>query len=450
MTNAAAQLESQPETVAATEALSEPLALRQQVAERLAAHRARRGYSAPTSESGAASRTARTHPRGRHAALAGVIQERYAQSQSYRSFLAAEAERSVRQAEAIAEVATINARAISNAQQQILADLEHWDLPTEPASELPASLQAATTPSLPEAVPQAYTVRLAESLRSSATPSPARREVPDEIDVEECSALDDEILFRQDPSFETGTITPLPLSANLIEFPRQLIAARKARPRLAEGPLRDSASSDPSQLRIFEVDPASYTTAPAPIADDAAPEWSSILLPPQPATEYSASSHLVDHLAGQPVFSPTLVPQVAPIHRRLIAAMVDGMLVVTTGTAAGAVFIETIARLTHTPRALHTTPPIAALIAAGALVLLGLTYLILFFTYAESTPGMRYARIALCTFSDENPSRKAMRRRILHLALAALPCGIGLLWAFVDEDFLSWHDRLSRMYQRSY
>lgn len=63
---------------------------------------------------------------------------------------------------------------------------------------------------------------------------------------------------------------------------------------------------------------------------------------------------------------------------------------------------------------------------------------------------MRYARIGLCTLDDNNPTRSAMRRRILATILAACPLGIGFLWAWFDDDGLGWHDRISRMYQRSY
>jgi hypothetical protein len=63
---------------------------------------------------------------------------------------------------------------------------------------------------------------------------------------------------------------------------------------------------------------------------------------------------------------------------------------------------------------------------------------------------MRCARIALCTFADENPTRPAMRRRILAILLSACPLGLGFLWAAIDEDRLAWHDLISRMYQRSY
>jgi hypothetical protein len=63
---------------------------------------------------------------------------------------------------------------------------------------------------------------------------------------------------------------------------------------------------------------------------------------------------------------------------------------------------------------------------------------------------MRYARIGLCTFSDENPTRSQMRRRTWAILLSACPLGIGFFWALVDDDRLGWHDRISRMYQRSY
>jgi len=95
---------------------------------------------------------------------------------------------------------------------------------------------------------------------------------------------------------------------------------------------------------------------------------------------------------------------------------------------------------------LHQLP--AAVAVAGLILLL--LYQALFFYFSTATPGMCSARIALCTFDDENPTRKAMRRRILAVLLSACPLGLGFLWAALDEDRLAWHDRISRMYQRSY
>jgi hypothetical protein len=93
------------------------------------------------------------------------------------------------------------------------------------------------------------------------------------------------------------------------------------------------------------------------------------------------------------------------------------------------------------------TAVISAAVVLGVLTLL---YHLLFFTLSDSTPGMRYARIGLCTFGDENPTRSAMRRRLFAMILSACPVGIGFLWACLDDERLGWHDRISRMYQRSY
>jgi uncharacterized RDD family membrane protein YckC len=219
---------------------------------------------------------------------------------------------------------------------------------------------------------------------------------------------------------EPGCAEVAPLAVSLIEFPRELIASRKARPRLAEGPLREPAEA------LVE------TRSPAIVMESVAVEWAPIRLD-DPVAEPMAS----DRLHAQAVQLKT-----APLEDRLMAGIFDLALVV----AAFAVFVLVFVSCTTHP------PSGKAAILAGGLVLAGfcLLYQYLFFKFAEGTPGMRYARIALCTFEDENPTRKAMCRRVLFLPLSAAPLGLGFLWACFDSDRLGWHDRLSRIYQRSY
>ncbi len=133
----------------------------------------------------------------------------------------------------------------------------------------------------------------------------------------------------------------------------------------------------------------------------------------------------------------------ARLSDRLLAAVVDGALV-TLALVAAAVVV--IASTSHPP-----TGRIALIASGCGLLLFGLLYQFLFLSYAEEgTLGMRYARIALCTFDDDNPSVDQMRQRIPALLLAALPAGLGLLWAIFDKDHLGWHDRMTRTYQRKY
>ena len=437
-----AQLEIRPLDESPAETEAAPFALREQVAERLAAHRSRRAR--PANEGTAVPHLAAPTPaKARAARIAAAVTERYAHSQSYRDFLAAEAERAIHEAEAAAEVAARSARAVVEAQNQLLFELDQFNNgATEPAPE-PA---LAPPVEADAAIPQApLTVRYAEEVEHHPAPLAnahavyPREPIYQPIDENEAADLDEEIAFRQSPIFED----PAEIPANLIEFPRQLVATRKARPRLAEGPLREDAdhATDAAQLRIFEVEATQISTAPA--IEAAAPEWSSILLSALPAAAPVATP--------EAPLATVHVPQTAPFSLRIMAAIVDAC-IVAAGLlgfiAATAITIQKLApAASATP---HLTPQVAAIGLAGAFIVFTLLYQFVFFTFSESTLGMRYARIALCTFADDNPSRSAMRRRIFASVLAACPLGLGFLWACLDEDSLGWHDRISRMYQRSY
>jgi uncharacterized RDD family membrane protein YckC len=283
------------------------------------------------------------------------------------------------------------------------------------------------------------------------------------VDPSETLFLDEEIAFRQAPVFEPVEPT-VEIPANLIEFPRQLVAPRRARPRLAEGPLREEGETqhEASQLRIFEVEAEQISSAP--VVEAVAPEWTSILLDAQPrgaaALEYGAVNKAIDYSPADPLAAQHLKPtaetrhlyavpfEVAPLGLRAMSAAVDCCAVL----AAFLIFIAgVVLTASHfAPSGLHISLPSAALAAAATLIVLGLLYQLLFFTLSNATPGMRYARIGLCSFSDDNPTRSEMRRRIFALVLSAAPLGLGLLWSLLDDDRLSWHDRTSRMYQRSY
>ncbi|HEX2917934.1 MAG TPA: RDD family protein [Edaphobacter sp.] len=486
------KLDTEDGAIVTAEAAPEAHALRQQVAERLAAHRSRRPRGSEQIEPQAA------NPRQRASKIAAAVAERYAQTKSYQAYLAEEAERAVREAEeaarqaqAAAEIAARNAEAMAKAQYELLTELEEYRQP-EPTVDArqhaptPASQRTRAqwtveepelefeTPAAP-AEPPLYTVRHVADLRLPAQNesavlrrSQSEAEVEEAVDPTDAYSLDEEIVFRQDPVFEPVE-PPTPIPGNIIEFPRELIAPRKARPRLAEGPLLDEpVHSDPSLLRIFEVEAEQISNEPA--LDAAAPEWTSILLDahPRQAGSYGVqaqrpsaayaeasyapenNSYAAQHLQLSPetehLYSTPL--EVAPVSLRLMSAMVDLCIVIAAFVVFAGVAVKTTSHLI--PGGIQMGVPTAAISTAGSIVLLGLLYQILFFTFSDATPGMRYARIGLCTMTDENPTRAAMRRRILALVLSSASLGMGVLWALLDDERLGWHDRISRMYQRSY
>ena len=453
-------------------------ALREAAAARVAAHRSKRaGAEAMETAREEAllqeqARMARESRRGA-AKVRDAVRARYEQTQSYREFLAVEAERAMQQARAEAEVAARNAKAIADAQMQLLEELKQeesaafferaaeptmgpaivaepaieWAEPRIAVVEEPAAERFAESGDLfaePEAPVRevstgGLTVRLYEdvSLPAVSSMKAGPRAFADEVAREELEELEQEIAFRRAPEFVDHILETLPLPANLIEFPRELVAPRKARPRLAEGPLREEGAPEP-QLRIFEVEPEQISTEPTVTEEIVAegPVWQGMLLDgPQVRTA----------VAEREVAATTGPVDLAPISRRVMAGMVDGCCI-----AAALVGFATVAAYVSGPRLQAMSKPMLAGAAMFTFAIAALLYQLLFFWLNEATPGMRYARIGLCTFAEANPTRKQMRRRVLAQMLAVGPLGLGVIWAWLDDDRLAWHDRISRMYQRIY
>ena len=310
-------------------------------------------------------------------------------------------------------------------------------------TETPRRAKAA--PAHREPDPQPYQPEL---IRYSVSPDslPAPRYAPAEARVPTHARAQASVMI-EDP-IEDALVEPTsPLPARVIEFPRELVAPRKARPRLALGPLLEEETrdvqapaaqaalfGDSGELRILEADPE---PAPGRVARAEAivPEWHSIHLDnEEPMRESQA--------AAPTAFAADLPLHVAPIQDRVMSGVVDVALTLIAFLAFVLVF------------ALCTThPPTGKVALAGAgatLLAMWVLYQFIFFSLLSATPGMRYARIALCTFDDENPTQGAMRGRIAALLLSALPLGLGFIWAMFDEDGLSWHDRITQTYQRSY
>jgi hypothetical protein len=459
-------------------------ALRQLAAERLAAHRSRRavaeGREAQAKREQAEAQAAIRLQARRDAAFAEghpdvsrvreTVAARYQQSLSYGDYLAAEAQRATSQAQAEAEVAARNAKAVAAVQRQLLEEIELWnqaapgaspealfdELPVleivEPREEMSARGAANSAEGqrakirvreepMAQFTSAQLKVRLHEEVERTAPTETFR--VPsarDAVAAEEMAELDDEIEFRLAPEFDDLVLGTQAIPANIIEFPRQLVASRKARPRLAEGPLLADGTPEP-QLRIFEVEQAQISAEPEMTAMAEAPEWQGLLLGAGTTTE--ASAQISRQLEAQLQLDQQLY--VAPVARRMLSVTVDG-LCIAAGLASFSAVVVKIAG-----EALRATPrPLLGGAAAGVFVLFAVIYQLLFFTLNDATPGMRATRLAFCTFREKNPTRKAIRRRMVSTALAACPLGLGLAWMLLDDDRLGWHDRMSRMYLRSY
>ena len=402
---------------------------KQEVNRRLAEHKNRKGISVIDHDAG----DGQPGPGStRAAAAAARVAARYAKAPSYSEMQSLEARAVLRVAEA-ATRAAIEAQAAAHAVlDHIESAADHRE--TETNSPAPGWRRWEDTP---QSEVETESVGRVEIRWEQDMPS-----LPPEQDMHAAgntSQVGSHPRFDE-YEYETGIYEAVdaaqPIPANLIEFPREIIATRRMRPRLAES---SSGDADSPQLSIFEVDPNTISTEPMGHAASEEAEslwtgssWQEIKLDEQPQTQPLADYYNLtpdEHKLYQ-----------APFGRRMMATMVDAALIV--GMVCGTAYLIT-SNIDHLPG-----KHVFEICAAVALLGFAALYEWFFLTFAKVTPGMRYAQLSLCTFEEEIPTRAQIKGRLKAMLISVLPVGLGMLWSVFDEDQMSWHDRLSKTYLR--
>lgn len=130
-------------------------------------------------------------------------------------------------------------------------------------------------------------------------------------------------------------------------------------------------------------------------------------------------------------------PVALPVHR-LMAAAADASLI---GIALGmfmAIFYLAGGRLVFTKSSL--------LLFAGVIGGVVFLYRMLWCLGSGDTPGMRFAGLRLVDFDGRRPAREQRTIRLAASMLSIVSAGLGLVWALVDEESLTWHDHISKTF----
>ena len=408
---------------------------KQEVHRRVAAHNSRRGLNPAEREMPA---EARHGSSSRAAQVAARVAARYAKTPSYSQLQAAEARTAVRAAEIATEVA-LEAQAAARA---VLAGLESAgnaesgrddDIPAAGSVNSRPSAQSSQRPPIEFHLEPGTAVRPERTAKAKHSRQQSEVEVFPSL-VEQwwqSDPLPSDPLGARELDRIEAALSEVPIHANLIEFPREQADTRNARPRIADTSHSTQGDAAP-QLSIFEVDPATVSSVARELpVHSGTSQWSGIELEAHPLDDVEPQSEPATE-AGK--------IELASFSRRLMAAVVDGALIVGACVAAALLAAYNMDQL--------PSPRLIELGSAAALFVMALLYQALFFTMGDGTPGMKYARISLCTFDDQSPSRAQLHGRLGAMLLSVLPLGLGLAWAIFDEDHLSWHDRLSKTYQR--
>ena len=413
---------------------------------RLAEHKTRKGIAVVDQDS---AEEAQTSTNSRAAAAAARVAARYAKTPSYSEMQAAEARGALRAAEAAT-------RAALEAQAAAQAVLDHIESEGDQAvdvvyeehgraaesSRIAESVRTAEVSSPEKRVKQADSAKRNEAANRRTETATAGLEIRWEADMPVRHAQH-QMRAERAENWESepdgaemyeAVEAAQPIVANLIEFPREIIATRRMRPRITEAFVD---ADEPQQLSIFEVEPNSISTEPMGAAAMTAEEptwigssWQQIELEDHPQA-------LPDYYAIAPD-APKLYQ--APFSRRMMATMVDAALILCLvwGTA-----YLVASHFDHLP-SLRISETLGVIATLGFAAL----YEWFFLTVAKVTPGMRYAQLSLCTFDEEVPTAAQVKGRMKAMLISVLPAGLGVVWSIFDEDQMSWHDRLSKTYLR--
>ena len=130
-------------------------------------------------------------------------------------------------------------------------------------------------------------------------------------------------------------------------------------------------------------------------------------------------------------------PVALPTHRLLAAAVDAGIVLVGIGLFL-AVFLLSGGEMSLTKSSIP--------IFAAALALVTLFYRLLWSVANTDTPGMRFAGLRLVDFDGRKPGLEQRRLRQIASVLSLLSAGLGIVWALVDEESLTWHDHISKTF----
>jgi uncharacterized RDD family membrane protein YckC len=221
--------------------------------------------------------------------------------------------------------------------------------------------------------------------------------------------------FSQSVAAEIVALQPTPVPG---PEPRILLETTA---RVLEFPRPEPPPVDPNQLAEPVLDRPRIVEAPE-------------LLPAPPAMGgILIESHRDPEPERRPGFDVPL--QSSPLGRRVWAGTVDFLLIAIAVAAFGYIFL----------RINSVIPPWQkqAQFAATLLAMLWPAYQYAFLVFSGNTPGLRLAKLKIQRF-DGTPAPRSLRRwRVLASFLSAASLGLGYAWCFLDEDQLSWHDRIT-------
>jgi len=125
------------------------------------------------------------------------------------------------------------------------------------------------------------------------------------------------------------------------------------------------------------------------------------------------------------------------VHRMMAAAVDGSMIAIAVGLFL-MIFYLSGGRIVFSKQTM--------LLAAAVIGSVSLVYRLLWCLGNGDTPGMHFAGLRLVNFDGRAPQREQRLYRLAASVLSIASAGLGLVWALVDEESLTWHDHISKTF----
>jgi uncharacterized RDD family membrane protein YckC len=242
------------------------------------------------------------------------------------------------------------------------------------------------------------------------------------------------------PSLQLEFEPPPPRERRIAEFEPDLPAEPSAHLEIPQARAVPGLISLESTARVIEFPriappPARLDELAEPVLDKPRIVEAPALVPPPPAL----GGILIEETQEQepdrrPGFDMPL--QSAPLSRRALAGILDLLVVSCALALFGYVFVRLNGPMPQ--------PKLAIQLAGALLAIFWPAYQCSFLVFTGTTPGLRLTRLAVTHFDGTPVSRNLRRWRVLASLLSCASLGLGYAWCYLDEDQLSWHDRITK------
>lgn len=212
--------------------------------------------------------------------------------------------------------------------------------------------------------------------------------------------------------------------------PAPVVADEDAR-GWAAGPEIDLAASPPAAVPLVDAIPLDRPAVVSPEAGDIDFE-DDVQTAARGEVLLDTSQPLPPPIEPEP--APIVLP-LAPIGRRFLAGLLDAVVLLAAAALFAFIFWRAGGKMTMQPLNLAVVAVIAAFVL--------LAYFGLFTGLAGTTPGLLWMGLEIRNLDGDFPTPMEAAWRAFGYLISTSAVLLGYVWALVDTDGFTWHDRMS-------